>query len=151
LAIYAKLLRKGSLAFFSEPLSDFRVSAAQFSQLGRDRPGIGEKGHEDFRNMIRALGGYSETLPSRTGNVAPLNAPDAKEPMDIWARLQKAFSTAQSKQFILDWLQARKLTPAQASLMERRIHQLDGGPSIAIAVLDREGDAKAVERTLASL
>lgn len=124
LAIYAKLLRKGSLAFFSEPLSDFRVSAEQFSQLGRDRPGIGEKGHEDFRNIIRELGWYSETLSSRMVDVAPLNAPDAKEPLDIWERLQKAFSMAQSKQFVLDWLQARKLTPVQSGLMERRLYQL---------------------------
>ncbi|MHB0844344.1 glycosyltransferase [Stutzerimonas nitrititolerans] len=151
LAIYAKLLRKGPLAFFSEPLSDFRVSAEQFSQLGRDRPGIGEKGHEDFRNMIRELGWYSETLSPRMVDVAPLNAPDAKEPLDIWETLQKAFSMAQSKQFVLDWLQARKLTPVQAGLMERRLYKLEDGPSIVIAVLVREGDAVAVERTLASL
>ncbi len=151
LAIYVKLLRKGPLAFFSEPLSDFRVSAEQFSQLGRDRPGVGEKGHEDFRRMIRELDWYRESASPRMVDVALLSAPEAKEPLDIWAALQKAFSIAQSKQFVIDWLQTRRLTPVQASLMERRIHQLDGGPSIAIAVLDREGDAVAVERTLASL
>ncbi|WP_260465972.1 glycosyltransferase [Stutzerimonas stutzeri] len=151
LALYAKLLRSGHLAMLARPLSDFRVSTEQFSQLGRDRPGIGNKGHEDFRRMIRELDWYRESASPRMVDVAPLNAPDAREPLDIWEGLQKAFSIAQSKQFVIDWLQARRLTPVQAGLMEQRMQVLAGGPSIVIAVLDREGDAAAVERTLASL
>lgn len=58
LAILAKLMRRGNLVLLHEPYSAFRISKEQFSQEGREKPGVGEKGHQDFRRMIRQLGWY---------------------------------------------------------------------------------------------
>ncbi|MBU2324856.1 MAG: glycosyltransferase family 2 protein, partial [Gammaproteobacteria bacterium] len=38
LALYVKLFKRGHLAMLARPLTDFRVSRDQFSQLGRDKP-----------------------------------------------------------------------------------------------------------------
>src|SRR5690606_14809081 len=43
LALYANLLSQGNLAMLAEPLTSFRVSKWQSSQLGRDQPGRSEE------------------------------------------------------------------------------------------------------------
>ncbi|MBO9829647.1 hypothetical protein J7373_15445 [Xanthomonas sp. A2111] len=42
LALYAKLLHRGYLALLATPPTLFRVSEEQYSQAGRDQPGIGD-------------------------------------------------------------------------------------------------------------
>lgn len=70
LAIYVKLLRRGNLAFLASPLTQFRVSSAQFSQGGRDQVGVGDQGHDDLRQGIRQLGWRRETGDNRQVRVA---------------------------------------------------------------------------------
>lgn len=151
LALYAKLLQTGRLVMLERPLSCFRVSAEQFSQIGRDKPGIGDKGHDDFRRMIRELGWYRETGWPRLVDVAPLAEPAAVVATDIWNGLQKALAVAQAKQFIHDWLKARQSTAVQTRLIEQHLESFGGGPSIAVIVVDRQGDDEGVQHTLQSL
>lgn len=50
-----------------------------------------------------------------------------------------------------DWLEARKPTPAQQSLIDQYLSGHLGGPSIGVLVLDTVGDFDAVTHTLSSL
>ncbi|WP_222718069.1 hypothetical protein, partial [Enterococcus faecalis] len=78
LAMCAQLLQRGDLAFLSRPLTRFPVSRQQFSQIGRDQPGIGEQGHADFRLAIRELGWYRQAGDNRFVRVAPITRLDAR-------------------------------------------------------------------------
>ncbi|NEK92528.1 MAG: hypothetical protein G3W63_23840, partial [Xanthomonas euvesicatoria] len=71
-------LRHGNLALLSSPLTQFRVSSAQFSQAGRDQPGIGDQGHEDLRQGIRQLGWRRDSGDNRQVRVAPLSPHKAR-------------------------------------------------------------------------
>ncbi|HUE91243.1 glycosyltransferase [Pseudomonas sp.] len=152
LALYAKLLRQGHLAFLAQPLSDFRVSTEQFSQVGRDRLGIGDKGHENFRRMLRELG-WSQTLQKGPLLVAvsPLVQLQDWKAVDLLACLVEGATTLRSTQVSYDWLQARKASRVQQQLIEQRLGVCAGGPSIVVLVLDRAGDTQGIKRTLTTL
>ncbi len=151
LALYVKLLQKGHLAFLAAPLTRFRVSRTQFSQLGRDQPGVGEQGHADFRKAIRDLGWYSTSGDNRLVQVAPITRLKARlfKPVDLLAALHRASGLGSVSLF--SWLGARYPIPAQQQLIEQRLAALDGGPRIAVVVLDRSGAAEAITRTLDNL
>nr|WP_260679725.1 glycosyltransferase [Pseudomonas mendocina] len=151
LALYVKLLRQGRLAMLAQSLSSFRVSVEQFSQVGRNRPGIGEPWHEKFRQKVRELGWYEACEEPRLIAVAPLVDPAARAPVDLRELLAQAQTTAAAEQQLYDWLQARKPSQAQAQLIEQRLAGQGGGPTMAIIVLDRLGDAMPLRRTLCSL
>ncbi|OWJ91228.1 O-antigen biosynthesis protein [Pseudomonas sp. A46] len=151
LALYVKLLRRGHLAMLSQPLTDFRVSREQFSQIGRDKPGIGEQGHVDFRQGIRDLGWYRAGSNSSLVEVAPITRFKSRvfKPQDLLAALNRA--VGQGGMAINAWLAERVPNEQQMALIEQRLQAFDGGPSIAVLVFDRLGDAEAVRRTVASL
>lgn len=151
LALYVKLLRQGRLAMLAQPLSSFRVSAEQFSQIGRNRPGIGEPWHEKFRQMIRELGWYEASEAPRLIDVAPLTEPSARRPVDLRELLAQAQVTATAEHRLYEWLQARKPTPVQEQLINHRLDKYGGGPMMAVIVLDCQGDSIAMRSTLRSL
>lgn len=151
LALYVKLLRQGMLAMLAEPLTDFRVSSEQFSQVGRDRPGIGEQGHADFRQAIRELGWYRENQDNCSVQVAPITRLQARlfKPIDLLSAIQHAGSHGGVS--LTDWLGARRPSDVQLRLISERLAQHAGGPLIGLMLLDHKGDPEAVERTLRSL
>ncbi|MCB5190876.1 glycosyltransferase [Methylobacillus arboreus] len=151
LALYAKLLQRGNLAFLARPLTKFRVSSTQFSQVGRDQAGIGDKGHADFRQGVRDLGWYRASGDSRFVNVAPITRLKARvfKPMNLLAALQRAAKLGSVS--LANWIASRRPTPVQQKLIEQRMAQQDGGPRIAVVLIDVKGDADAVGRTLQTL
>ncbi|VXB91444.1 O-antigen biosynthesis protein [Pseudomonas sp. 8AS] len=151
LALYAKLLQRGNLAFLSKPLTSFRVSQDQFSQVGRDQLGIGDQGHADFRRSIRELGWFLAERDSRFVRVAPITHLKARvfKSVDVLAAIQRASGLGGVS--LSDWLEARRPSNAQQVLIEQRLEALGGGPHIAILLVEREGEQAAVELTLASL
>lgn len=151
LSLYVKLLQMGNLALLAKPLCMFRVSSEQFSQQGRDLPGIGNQGHDTFREQIRTLGWYQEAAATRRVRVAELGCADNVESVDIYQRLMDVREGAISQAQQRDWRAARVPSPLQARLIEERLAHYKGGPGIAVVVLDRAGDAQAVEATLNSL
>lgn len=151
LALYVKLFRHGNLLMLAEPLTRFRVSRQQFSQIGRDQPGIGEKAHEEFRQALHELGWCAAGGGQTKVDVAPLEQPEAKEAIDLLAALQSAAEAVRSSRVVYDWLQARRPTPLQKWFMDKRLTTEGGGPQVAVLIVDRWGDADAVERTLCSL
>lgn len=151
LAIYTKLLRGGNLAMRCEALSEFRVSQEQFSQTGRDQPGIGEKGHADFRQAIRDLGWLRTNEDNRFVRVAPITQLKARvfKPVNLLGALQRASGLGSVS--LPAWLGERWPRDIQQSLIDHRLQASAGGPHIAIMLLDSKGEAQAVERTLLSL
>lgn len=150
LALYVKLLRLGDLAMLQKPLTQFRVSKQQFSQIGRDNAGIGEKAHAEFRQAIRDLGWYDPAC-SRKVAVAPITRVSSRvfKPVDLLNAIHAAanhtgVSTSR-------WIGARHPDPIQERLIEQRLAEFAGGPQISILIIDRNGDGAGVKRTLASL
>nr|AAK15339.1 flagellar glycosyl transferase [Pseudomonas aeruginosa] len=151
LAMCAQLLQRGDLAFLSRPLTRFRVSRQQFSQIGRDQPGIGEQGHADFRLAIRELGWYRQAGDNRFVRVAPITRLDARvfKPVNLLAALRRAAGFGSVT--LSTWLEARRPDAVQKALIDRFLQEQGGGPRFAVLVLDTHGDTEAVERTLQSL
>lgn len=151
LAMCAQLLQRGDLAFLSRPLTRFRVSRQQFSQIGRDQPGIGEQGHADFRLAIRELGWYRQAGDNRFVRVAPITRLDARvfKPVNLLAALRRAAGFGSVT--LSTWLEARRPDAVQKVLIDRFLQEQGGGPRFAVLVLDAHGDTEAVERTLQSL
>jgi len=151
LALYVKLFKRGHLAMLARPLTDFRVSRDQFSQLGRDKPGVGDKGHEDFRQGIRDLGWYRSGSKTRMVQVAPITRLKTRvfKPLDILAAIYKA--AGQSGTSLSAWLAARKPSAEQMPLIEQRLQSHGGGPRFGVLLLDRSGDTQALERSVVSL
>ncbi|QLF92471.1 glycosyltransferase [Pseudomonas sp. ABC1] len=151
LALYAKLLQRGNLAFLSTRLTRFRVSRQQFSQQGRDQPGIGAQGHEDFRQAIRDLGWYRASGDNRFVRVAPITQLKARvfKPINVLSAIQRAGGLGSVP--LSAWLGERWPKDVQQGLIDQRLQANAGGPRIAVVVLDGKGEVEAVERTLLSL
>lgn len=152
LAIYVKLLRHGNLALLSSPLTQFRVSSAQFSQAGRDQPGIGDQGHDDLRQGIRQLGWRREGGDNRQVRVAPLSPHKARvfKSVDLVNALMQSAGMAE-RVSPATWLGVRHPSAVQRALIDARLQAHAGGPRIAVMVVDSDGDAAAVAATQASL
>ena len=150
LALYVKLLRQGPLAMLGTPQVDFRISRQQFSQLGRDRPGVGEAGHEDFRRSIRALGWYRDGRDTRRVAAAPLDGTRPMQPVDLLHALEQAHATGRRRWPLRDWQARRRLVPAQRELWERHVAGLVP-PRLGVLVLPGSPRPDALHRTLASL
>ncbi|WP_293776312.1 glycosyltransferase [uncultured Oxalicibacterium sp.] len=151
LALYAKLLQRGNLAFLSKPLTKFRVSQAQYSQSGRDLPGIGEQGHADFRQAIRDLGWYRTTGSNEFVSVAPITGMAARifKPINLLTALRNVAGLGGVSLPL--WLGARYPKEGQRALIDAHLTNLQGGPRIGILIIDSTGNAAAVERTLRNL
>lgn len=151
LALYAKLLQRGNLGFLARPLTNFRVSTSQFSQAGRDQPGIGEKGHADFRQAIRDLGWLRSSGDNRFVRVAPITQLKARvfKSVNLLAAIQRAGGLGGVPLFA--WQGERWPKDVQKGLIDARLQRVGGGPRFAVMVLDHHGDPQSVERTLDSL
>jgi len=151
LALYAKLLRRGNLVFLASPLTDFRVSSTQFSQLGRDQVGIGDQGHADFRQAIRDLGWRRSEGNNRLVRVAPISSLKARvfKPVDLMGAIERA--TGLGSVPLFTWLGARWPSDIQQKLIDERLAAASGGLRIAIAVLDTLADKESIKKTLVSL
>ncbi|WAB89704.1 glycosyltransferase [Pseudomonas citronellolis] len=149
LAFYVKLMHGARLAMLAQPLVDFRVSRDQFSQVGRDQPGVGEAGHNDFRQALRDLGWHAADSDRRVA-VAPLRGTAAPERVDLLAALHRAHALGEMIERFDEWLEARKPSPVQKRLIDE--HLQANGMGVHIEVLLPVGeDAVALQATLDSL
>lgn len=151
LALYAKLLQRGNLAFLANPLTKFRVSSTQFSQAGRDKVGIGNQGHADFRQAVRNLGWHRTSGNNRLVQVAPITRVKTRlfKPVDLLAALHRAYGLGSVT--LSNWLGARYPAPAQQQLIAQRLAALNGGPRIAVVLIDHTGASEAIAHTLDNL
>ena len=154
LAFYVKLLRQGDLIYLAQPLAQFRVSKEQFSQVGRDKAGIGEQGHANFRQAIRDLGWYRQQGDNNQVTIARLASDGTALPFKPVNLLQALQNAAQhsvlSEASVSAWLSGRTL-PEQHKRnlddIQRNAAQVD----ISVFILDAEQDQLAIKRTEKSL
>ncbi|GAB3505058.1 glycosyltransferase [Pseudoxanthomonas daejeonensis] len=151
LALYAKLLRRGPVAMLGTALLDFRVSRQQFSQAGRDRPGVGDPGHEAFRHGIRALGWYRGDRDTRMVAAAPLDRSVPAEPLDLVQALEDAHAAGLGQWQKHDWQARRRLLPAQALLYDAHLASLPGLPVLGVLVVPDARAPDGLRTTLSSL
>jgi GT2 family glycosyltransferase/glycosyltransferase involved in cell wall biosynthesis len=148
LALYVKLLRGASLAMLARPRVAFRISREQFSQVGRDRPGIGERGHDDLRHAIHALGWHpGDGADTRAVRIAPLRDGEYRA-IDLPDALTQALQVAQSRWQLHDWQTRRSLPTAQIPLLQARL-DAEGAPRLGVLVCGNDALARA--RTRSSL
>lgn len=150
LALYVKLLQRGHLAFLAEPLTRFRVSRMQFSQIGRERPGVGNEGHNNFRRMVRELGWFREGTNNRVVGIASLGAQQEFEPIDLVDALQIAQAESESRQQIESWIAARVPSAVERRLIDERLATV-AAPCFRVVVRWRGQPDESLRRTLTSL
>ncbi|HYG05372.1 MAG TPA: glycosyltransferase [Stenotrophomonas sp.] len=149
LAMYAKLLQRGDLAYLAAPLSDFRVSAAQFSQFGRERPGVGEGGLHNFQHALRALG-WSDGEGKARVPVSPLDGSAAAVDFDLLQALALAEDRARVQGQLDQWQQQRQLLPVQHAQSRAYLDE-HGRPALSILLDARHADDAAIAASLDSL
>ncbi|HVJ36635.1 MAG TPA: glycosyltransferase, partial [Stenotrophomonas sp.] len=149
LAMYAKLLQHGDLGYLARPLSDFRVSASQFSQAGRERPGIGDSGRDNFRQALSALGWSCEAAGTSVP-VRQLAGDGEPVAFDLLQALAEAEERARIQGRLDHWQQQRQLQPAQLPLARDHL-DTHGRPSLSILIDARHADAARITATLDSL
>lgn len=158
LAMTAKLLRRGNLAFLHQPYSAFRISQEQFSRKGRDQPGIGEKGHNNLKRMIRELGWY-RTKDNHLVRVKPLSHPDKEfEPFPLAERIHERIKGLEAKAKeaarwkVLDWMRDRVPSSARILAIQTMLQaNPDAGTLGVVIIAPDDVDSQAVADTLASL
>jgi len=158
LAVTVKLLRRGDLALLHEPYSAFRVSKEQFSQQGRDQPGIGEKGHSDFRRMIRELGWY-RSEDNHLVRVGSLDDPDREfVPVSLAERIRERAKEQAKKEEdaarwgVPQWMADRAPSAARVLAIQTMLRANPDVGTLGVAVIvPDDADAQAVADTLESL
>lgn len=150
LALYSSLLQRGAFAWLDEPRCDFRVSPEQFSQAGRDQPGIGKQGHADFSRCLRALGWRRPQDDPQALQVRSL-ADATVGTADVLARLNAAFNRSITSAAVARWLARRVPDARQRSLIDEYLLEHAGGPTLNVVILDDPGNAAGLALTLGSL
>lgn len=158
LAMTVKLLRLGDLAFLHEPYAQFRVSRDQFSQQGRDQPGVGEKGHSDFKRMIRELGWY-RAKDNHLIRVKPLHDPSKGfTPFPLAERIRERIKDLERKASealnwgVPDWMGDRAPSAARILAIQTMLQANPDVGTLGVAVIvPNNADPQAVAETLASL
>lgn len=149
LAMYVKLMRSGPVAMSCRPLLGFRISRHQFSQHGRDTPGIGQDHHDAFRQAIRALGWYRGG-DTRQVAVAPLDGTRPAARIDLGQALEQALAIAHATHPLRAWHGRRRPNAAQLRIAREFVagHGRPGRLGVAIRA---GGDPAAMRRILSSL
>jgi GT2 family glycosyltransferase len=147
--MYVKLLHQGPVAITARPLVDFRISRFQFSQRGRDQPGIAESWHQAFREALRDLGWYRGGN-SREVSIAPLDGHQPAEKVDLIEALDQALLISKARWPLRDWQARRQLNQAHRLPLQTALRQL---PDSCVEIVIRAGGhpASALRRTLGSL
>lgn len=155
LAFYIKLLRQGDLIYFTKPLAHVRTSTEQLSQIGRNKIGVGEVGHANFRQAIRDLGWYRNVENNNLVHVAPLSAHTPEllfEAVDLLESLLSNLESYQDKiSSVARWLSSRATHPAQQQYIDSLPQAEQATPSLLIVIIDTQLDSNAASFTKKSI
>ncbi|WP_422613529.1 glycosyltransferase [Pseudomonas knackmussii] len=151
LALYVNLLRNGHLALLAEPLMDYRVTASQVTQQGRDDPSLWLSCHEQFKQALRDLGWNRPVATCHWLQVAPITRVKTRAFRSVDLLTAIAQAAGHGGFSLASWLGVRQPTPAQQRLIDQRLAERGGGPLIEILLLDLLGAADRVRCSLDSL
>jgi len=150
-ALYVKLLRQGNLALIARPLSYFRVSDQQSSEVCRLNPELPRQRREDYQRITRELGWLRPDELNHTVKIAPLSQRDNVQELDLITYFDNRTGGQKRNQQVAAWLSNRKLTSAQETLLRGYLEEQHGGPAIAIVISDFNQQPERVLSTLQSL
>jgi GT2 family glycosyltransferase len=151
ISLYVKLLRKGNLALVKRPLSRFRMTETQSSNIVRSTPQLAKEGHAHYYRITKELEWLRERWVNGDVKIAPLS--DREKFADINLRayyLEKSASELSHDQ-ILEWTEKRRPTGPQKPHIVRYFQSHHGAPRVAIIVSDLHGRTLPLQRTLASV
>ncbi|WP_193725917.1 glycosyltransferase [Xanthomonas arboricola] len=155
LTMHVNLLREGHLAMLQTPLSCFRISAGQVSNASRLAPDSGRAGLTAFRTAIRELG-WQRSARNHEVGVRPLEGAQSFIAFDLGVRVDRMLrnlppTPPSSGEILRAWLDQRVPDEAQRRRIAARLQMAGGGPLICVVVVDRHGDAAAIDVTVQSL
>lgn len=116
MALYIKLLHKGNVAFLAKPLSSFRVSSEQVSQLAASEMPIVQDTYRRFPEAIRQLGWYSGRKDTEEVRVAALGYSDSFISVNLMHALNSALHISEGSRAAkshAEWLAEREFSPLQ--------------------------------------
>lgn len=147
LTLYAKLLRKGNLAYLVKPLSALRVSRQQVSQLGRDNDPRADKTLKAFPELIKKLNmGDTETTPRHHVRVAPMSDPTHFALQDVGSHIDNGVKES----LLADWIAQRQLLPVQQRMVDKHNAAFETA-DLTVLIYGGDGQPGSIEKTLASL
>lgn len=150
-ALYLKLLRHGNLALLARPLSYFRVSELQGSEILRSNPNMSRDGHDNHYRLTQELGWKRPDNLNDKVRIAPLAQRDAVQLLDLRSYFDKRPEATRRNTLVSDWLSNRKPSAAEHGLLNEYLLNHHDGPSIAIIVSDFNNQPEHVLSTLQSL
>ncbi len=148
---YVKLLRLGNIAMLRRPLSRFRVSDGQSSNIARSAPGIAKKGHSDYYRLTRELGWLRERHINGDVKVAPLNDRENFSHFNLRAYFYRKTPAQVRRDKIQEWADERRPTPSQKRFIEGYLTRHNGTPSFAVIISDLENQPETLSSTLESI
>ncbi|AHF68542.1 glycosyltransferase [Pseudomonas cichorii] len=150
-ALFVKLLRQGNLAMLARPLSYFRVSDQQSSEVCRTNPELPRQRRADYHRITRELGWVRPEEQNRTVKIAPLSQRDNIQELDLVAYFDRRPENQRRNQQVASWLGTRRPTVPQQTLIRQHLQDHGGGPTIAIVVSDFNQQPESVLATVQSL
>lgn len=165
IAMYVKLLQQGNLVALAAPLACFRISTVQTSQIARDTPQVAALPYAHYRAAMARLGWVRPTGLNSTVKVAALDEPEQYLELNLADYFRsggilpmgddqmQAWFHPESERVVpvRRWLAQRTLTPVQRRLVSERRQAIAVSGGVDVIVLARQGEAEALERTLASV
>ncbi|MBL5882906.1 glycosyltransferase [Lelliottia aquatilis] len=153
-ALMIKLFRKGDLAFISEPLSSFRISDSQISQMAKSQQEQVTRTYSLMPQLIKKLGWYKGSKEENQHvTIAALHSPNEVHQVNLVHALQHAMHrSAQDyhSEQITKWVESRTLPPQHQELAAS--FQASRAIQQSLCVFIREnGHADALERTVDSI
>lgn len=147
LVMYTKILRNSDLAYLVEPLSSFRVSHQQVSQLGRMKDKRAAESHKRFPELLTLKGwGADDTVAPGFARVAPLDDVTAVRVENIEQQLEDGLKQSMFEH----WMSVRKLTATQEQLIADHLAGREAA-ELTLLIDGRQATATAIYSTLASL
>lgn len=153
-ALYAKVLQKGHLAFLSEPLSAFRISSGQTSQMASAEQEKVNYSYRRLPELIRELGWYqSDREQNKHIRVSRLSHNLTFYSENILKNIQQSLHQS-AKEFqsnqIKRWLDARTLPRQYTDLANVRQKERQTQTTLGVIIL-YNGDTAGLNKTLSSI
>lgn len=146
LTLFSKVLRKGHLAYVTKPLSSFRVSRSQKSELARAEKDRSKRSQDRYQQFVAAVA-EERNVKGDSVRVAPLHAPKEFAYQDI----HDAMANDLKQRYFAQWLNARTLLPVQENLIDGYLTQKSLRTTLLVVVNATDASDTALAATLKSL
>lgn len=148
LTMYTKILRKGHLAYLTKPLSSFRISRSQKSEMAKlDKEGV-IKSYSSYQKFVAAYIGEQESgTKSELVRVAPLHSPTNFMFCDIHDSMVNDLKQSHFGY----WMGLRTLLPIQEKIIKEYITLNKLSTRLSVVINGIDASEESISATLNSL